>query len=88
MVVTKRARQDTGRLLLLEGGAVLEPALKFMAVGTEKIKSNHQKLNNMFLFFWQEKTRRPPSSLSAAIVLNGVYPFGSPGHFSERGREE
>jgi hypothetical protein len=75
MVVTKRARQDTGRLLLLEGGAVLEPALKFVTIRAKKIKSNHQKMNNMFLFFWQGKTRR----LLVTRQLRGMNPADPPG---------
>jgi hypothetical protein len=31
-----------------------------MPVRAEKIKSNHQKMNNTFLFFWQGKTGRFP----------------------------
>jgi hypothetical protein len=57
MVVTIRARQDASRLLLLEGGTVLEPALKFMAIRAKKVKSNHQKMNNMLRFFWQGKEK-------------------------------
>jgi hypothetical protein len=75
MVVTKRARQDTGRLLLLEGGAVPEPALKFVTIRAKKIKSNHQKMNNMFLFFWQGKTRR----LLVTRQLRGMNPADPPG---------
>jgi hypothetical protein len=41
IVITKRARQDAGGLLLFEGGTVLEPALEFMAFRAEKIKGNH-----------------------------------------------
>jgi len=41
MIVTNRTGDDAGRLLLLEGGIVLEPALKFVTLRAEKIEGNH-----------------------------------------------
>jgi hypothetical protein len=41
IVVTDRAIDDARGFLLLKRSAILEPALKFMAVGAEEVKSDH-----------------------------------------------
>jgi hypothetical protein len=41
IVITDRAIDDARGFLLLKRSAVLEPALKFMAVGADEVKSDH-----------------------------------------------
>ena len=57
MIVTNRTGDDAGRLLLLEGGIVLEPALEFMTLRAEKIEGNHlsspEQKFNILRFLWQ-----------------------------------